>query len=112
MVLSTNRAMRLIGSPRKGLEMDLGRGEAGGQERSPDQRGPWFRAAQVHVTLGHVRDPVPQGTEVVYAAHVLAHAVTQPGVRAAAAAGEAHHLQPALTGQPVELTGEKGLAGE
>src|SRR4051812_42936552 len=100
--------MRLMRSPREGLEMELVRGESGRHQAAPYRVGPGFGAAHVDVAVGDVRDPEEEGAHVVG----RADAVPEPRARGAAVSGEPEHLEAALPGQHVDLPCEQRLPGE
>ena len=86
-----------MGSPRKGLEMESVRGEAGVGQRAAHEVGPRLGAAEVDVTLGDVGDPVAESGEVVDSVRG-ADPVPEPGVGTAPASGEVEDLRPYLAG--------------
>lgn len=71
-VLSTHRAMRLMRSPRKGLEMEAVRRQAGCDQGVLDELGPGSGAAHVHVAFGRVGDPVQERVEVTDTTYAVA----------------------------------------
>jgi hypothetical protein len=94
-LLSNHRVMRLMKSPREGLEMELVGWQAGVGEGASDQLGPVLGPADVHVPFGDVGDPVAQRDEVVHLLHG-ADAVPEPGARRPAMSREVEDVESSL----------------
>src|SRR3954465_11329796 len=100
--------MRLMRSPREGLEMDLVRGESGRRQTAPYGGGPAFGTAHVDVAVDDVGDPVEEGAHVVGPTDPLA----EPGARVPTVSGQPEHLEAAFLGEYVDLPCEQWLPGE
>src|SRR4051794_36910667 len=99
--------IRLIRSPSEGLDVQLLGGQAGSLCGAADALGPRLGAADVDVTLGKVRDPVPQRSEVVDALETGA----EPRARGPPVPGKRYDVQPPFACDHVEFPAEERLVG-